>query len=116
MKFQYGEKSFIFTGDISSEIERLIIDRYMDESGKLSSDILKVAHHGSKYSSDEEFVKLVGAKLAVISVGKNTYGHPASETIMKLEESGTKVLRTDKSGAIVVKTDGEEVAIFMYGE
>lgn len=104
MDFSYGDFNALFTGDIGEEEELSIIHH---SSFITSFDILKVAHHGSKYSSSLEFLKAVRPALAVIEVGKNSYGHPAGETVGRLEEVGAKVLRTDQDGEVVVETDGE---------
>ncbi len=77
MKMIYKNFSMLFTGDIEEIAERKIIDTYKDNSDILKSDVLKTAHHGSKTSSINEFLKLVKPKIALIGVGKtNTFGHP----------------------------------------
>ena len=93
-------KKILITGDIDSECERMLVKRYGD---RLKCDVLKVAHHGSKYSSSEEFLMAANPEIAVISVGKNNYGHPSSEVIDKLKAQGIKVYRTDQNGAIGIK-------------
>jgi competence protein ComEC len=77
----------------------------MVESGvDLDCDILKVAHHGSKYSSSREFIDACSPSVAVISVGRsNFYGHPSPETVERLENSGCEVFRTDDEGAVVME-------------
>ena len=66
-------------------------------------DILKVPHHGSKTSSTQEFIKAVEPKISLIGVGlKNKFGHPNQEVIERLEDSGSKVLRTDENGEIII--------------
>lgn len=89
----------LITGDITEEGERALLDKYRG-TGKLGADILKIAHHGSKYSSCEEFLDEVKPKVAVISVGKNNYGHPSNHVIEKLRKKGIMVYRTDIFGAI----------------
>lgn len=97
-KLIYGESSFLFTGDLPSEQEKEILDRKID----VSVDILKVGHHGSKYSTGEEFLKAVSPTDAIISVGKNnSYGHPNGEILKRLAEYKINVLRTDEKGDIV---------------
>ena len=68
----FEENSFLFTGDISSSLEKKLVVQNVN----LRSNVLKIAHHGSKYSTSEEFLQSVSPKIAVISVGKNSYGHP----------------------------------------
>lgn len=91
------EKKILITGDIDSECERMLVTKYGE---RLKCDVLKVAHHGSKYSTSEEFLRAANPEIAVISVGKNNYGHPSSEVIDKLKMQGIKVYRTDQNGAI----------------
>jgi competence protein ComEC len=88
----------LYTGDITAKKELNLAKKY-----NLSAQILKVSHHGSKYSSSSEFLKAVQPKLAIIEVGeKNQYGHPASEVLAKLTEVGSKILRTDKDQTIKI--------------
>ncbi len=93
----FGNKSFLFMGDVSSKIETELIKKYGVE---LNSDILKVAHHGSKYSSSLEFIEAVSPDTAIISVGENTWGHPTPETLQTLEKLGIKTLITKEEGDI----------------
>ena len=97
----------MMTGDIDTNGEGQVIQSNQGQM-PLKTDILKVAHHGSKYSSSPEFIKAVDPTIAVIQVGKNNYGHPNSEIIKRLEQNGTVVFRNDKSGAlgIEVKKNG----------
>lgn len=107
MRLVYGEVSMLLTCDMSAEMEGRVLEL---EGGELASDILKVAHHGSKYSSTDAFVAAVAPAFAAISVGaRNTYGHPAESTLTTLEERGAKVLRTDQEGTIIFKSDGSQV-------
>ena len=92
--------SALMTADIDSEGEKMVLD-YCKKTGKSPKcTILKVAHHGSRYSSCEEFLKGVKPQIAVIQVGKNNYGHPADETLQRLASTGAIVYRNDLSGAI----------------
>lgn len=105
----YVNLSVLFTGDISSEVERDLLSAVPD------CDILKVPHHGSRYSSSEVFLEAVRPELALISAGKdNSYGHPHLETIERLEKAGSKILRTDKYGAVTLVTDGEQMTASGY--
>lgn len=97
----FGKNSILFTGDIENDIENVLINRGLN----LKSDVLKVAHHGSKTSSTQKFVQLVDPRYAVISVGTlNKYGHPAESVLENLQ--GRIVLRTDLNGDIKCKTNG----------
>lgn len=88
--------TFVFTGDITADIERALVAVY-----DMKSDVLKVAHHGSRTSSSQEFIDEVHPRIAVIEVGKdNTYGHPTREALQRLESSGARIFRTDRDGAV----------------
>ena len=102
-KLSFGQNSFLFTGDIYKSGERKLI-----ESGvALNSEIFKVAHHGSKTSTSEEFIKEVNPEIAVILVGKdNSYGHPHQEVLDILSKYGINTLRTDLEGDIKIISDG----------
>ena len=107
-RLSYGSTSFMLTGDATMKTESFILKD--NNLADLKSDILKVGHHGSRYSSSEEFVKAVSPQVALISDGKNNkYGHPAPETISKLEQFGVEILRTDQVGTIIIKCDNMEV-------
>ncbi len=99
-RVSYNGVSAMMTADIDSAGE-LRLARSVSPD-KLKCDILKVAHHGSKYSSCEEFLKAVSPEAAVIQVGKNNYGHPAEETLERLQNEGAAVYRTDLTGAVGV--------------
>lgn len=102
-KLSYKDSSFLFTGDISSKIEKGLEG--------VDADILKVAHHGSKYSTSSEFLEKVSPLIAVIQVGKNSYGHPTEEVLTRLDNSGIKVLRNDIDGDIKIVSDGIDYKI-----
>lgn len=106
LKLNYGNFSALFTGDISVREENALLNNQQLTINNLS--ILKVAHHGSKTSSSSEFLEAIRPALAVIEVGKNSYGHPADEVLKRLETIGAKVLRTDRDGDVVVETDGKK--------
>src|SRR3989338_98744 len=102
----YGKTSFLFTGDMEekNELQLLNLNTFVD------SDVLKVAHHGSKYSSGENWLQAVSPIVGAIQVGKNNkYGHPTRETLSRLEKSGIKISRTDVDGTIILKSDGEKI-------
>lgn len=98
--------SFLFVGDLESAGEELIMSRYCASTtpcASLDSGYLKVGHHGSGSSSDDDFLAIVTPKIGIISVGKNNYGHPSLRTINKLERIGAQVWRTDELGDIIVR-------------
>ena len=92
--------SVLMTGDIDEKGEMALI-----ADTDIKADILKVAHHGSRYSSCEKFIEAAAAQTAVIQVGKNTYGHPSDEVIKRLEEHKITVLRNDEQGAVGIKVN-----------
>lgn len=93
---------FLFTADTAEEAEEDMINL----GAWMKSDVLKVAHHGSRFSTTEDFLRTVSPEIAVISVGRhNTYGHPSKDTLDRLE--GVKIYRTDRDGAIkITETPG----------
>ncbi len=102
--------SVLITGDITEEGEDALIRMYRG-TGKLKADILKVAHHGSRYSSSQAFIDEVEPLIAVIQVGRNNYGHPSQSVIEKLESSGIIVYRTDLDGAVGIKAEEEKIRV-----
>ena len=105
LRLKYGQFRALLTGDIGSETETLLVNSARD----LHSDILKLGHHGSKYSSTEAFLRAVKPQLAVISVGKNNYGHPTKEALERLKVAGAKIMRTDQDSDVEVVSDGEKM-------
>ena len=91
-KLTFGQNSFLLTGDLPSEKELEILNSNVD----IEADVLKVAHHGSKYSSSEEFLQKVQPQISIISVGKNSYGHPSQEILERLSRLGSEIWRTDQ--------------------
>ena len=86
MKLQYKSFSMLFTGDIEEIAEKKILNLYKGNADKLNTTVLKVAHHGSKSSSTEEFLKVVNSKVAIIGVGENNmFGHPNNEVLERLQ-------------------------------
>jgi len=103
----YGATDYLFTGDIDSTIEATIVAR----GTPIPAEILKVAHHGSDYSSSGPFLAAVQPQQAIISVGPNSYGHPSTGTISRLISAGARVWRTDTSGNILVSSNGTTYTI-----
>lgn len=106
LKLTYGNTSYLFMGDAPTKAEKKILDKDIDV------DVLKVGHHGSKYSSGKEFLKKVSPTYSIIQVGKNNkYKHPSENTLEKLESIGSKVYRTDIDGTIKIVSDGKDITI-----
>jgi len=110
IKLVFNKDTFLFTGDISSKIEEDLKLANLP----LKADILKVAHHGSKYSSSDYFLESVLPEIAVIQVGENSYGHPTEEALRRLEKFGIKILRTDLDGDIKIVSDGKNYEISYF--
>ena len=106
-KLIFGNSSFLFTGDIYKDVEESLTLTPFD----LNSNVLKVAHHGSKTSSSENFLERVLPEIAVISVGENKYDHPNKEVLEILEKYGIRVLRTDREGDIKIISDSKKYEI-----
>lgn len=106
LKMTYKETSYLFTGDATSEAEKEILNK------DIKSTVLKVAHHGSQYSSTAKFLNEVKPKYAIIEVGKdNDYGHPKKVVLQKLEKIGAEIYRTDQDGTIHLISDGKNIKI-----
>lgn len=100
----YGNFDALLTGDADSRTEH----GYRDSGQALDTvEVLKVPHHGSRSGMTNEFLNWIRPKLAVISVGKNSYGHPASEILEMLRYRDIKILRTDQAGDIEIVSDGK---------
>lgn len=111
-KLNYKNYSMLFTGDIEAIAEKAILKKYSKNLNILKSDILKVAHHGSKTSSITEFIEKIKPKYAIIGVGEdNKFGHPSDSTIQNLEKANIRIYRTDKMGEIEIKINGKEIKI-----
>lgn len=101
-KFVYKNFSMLLTGDIESIAEEKLIEKYKN-TNRLNANILKIAHHGSKTSSNQEFLNEVNPKIALIGVGrKNKFGHPNQEVLERLKEKGIQIYRTDQNGEIQI--------------
>ena len=103
MKLRFGKFSMLFTGDIEEIAEKKVLEVYGKKASSiLKADVLKVAHHGSKTSTTQEFLESVNPRICLIGVGKNNmFGHPANEVIDRL--SGSKIYRTDENGEIILE-------------
>ena len=103
---EYGKNRFLFTGDAEEASEAEMLTNGID----ISADVYKVAHHGSRSASTQEFLNAVHPKYAVISCGEgNSYGHPHAEVLNRLRSMGVEVLRTDEQGSIIASSDGENI-------
>jgi competence protein ComEC len=111
IRLEFANEALLLPGDIERQAEHDLIS-----SGEpLKADFLKVAHHGSKTSTTEEFLERVAPRVAVISAGEaNPYGHPHPEVVARLGAAGVRVLRTDRDGAVTVSTDGKSLHVSCF--
>lgn len=113
LSLQYRDFDMLFTGDVEGYGEENLVKIFTEnpEWGR-DYDILKVAHHGSKNSTKEEFLKKINPKIAFISAGENNfYGHPHQETLKRLSSIGCDIYLSAKNGAVQLKTDGKKLLI-----
>jgi len=105
LRMTYGKSSWLFTGDASSSVLNKVMDEY---PSLIKADVLKVSHHGSDYSNPVLFIKNVGAKMALISVGKdNDYGHPTANVLKRLQTYISDIYRTDTDEMVSVTYNGK---------
>ena len=110
LKVEYGETSFLFTGDMEVAAENDMLD-YWGSRVDWNVDVLKVGHHGSDTSTGYRFLYEVNPTYGVISVGEgNTYGHPCEVPLSRMQDAGVTLFRTDYLGTVIAQTDGSEVS------
>jgi competence protein ComEC len=113
LRLGYQDRHYLLAGDVEARMERLLAE----SEEPLTSDVLKVAHHGSKTSSTAEFLHRVKPQFGIISVGAfKRFGHPNQEALDNLRAAGIRTYRTDLDGATTVSTDGHHLEITDYRE
>jgi len=106
VRVEYGKTHYVFAADADSVSEQEMSSKGID----ISADVLKLNHHGSRYSNSSEFLDAVNPAYAVISVGKeNSYGHPHEEVLAEMKRRNISVYRTDESGTIIITSDGTQI-------
>ena len=104
-RLDYGSFSFLLSGDAEEQTEHRLLTKDLN----LNAEVLKIAHHGSKYASAADFLGRVKPKVAIISCGEwNRYGHPAQVVLDRLKAADVKVYRTDLQGEITITTKGRD--------
>ncbi len=103
----YKKNTFLFTGDAEHVAEKDMTAKKQT----LRADVLKVGHHGAKTSTSSAFLNVVKPKYAILSVGKNSYGHPTSEVVTNLKRVKATTLRTDKNGTIIITGNGSSYTV-----
>jgi competence protein ComEC len=113
LRVRYGAVRFLLVGDAERQEEQWLLAR---DSLALRAEVLKVGHHGSSTSTTAGFLRAVRPSVALVSVGAgNTYGHPSAHVLALLAAQGATVLRTDRQGSVVVRTDGVTLEIEAQG-
>lgn len=113
LRIVYGNRRFLLTGDIERETEAELLNA----PELLLTDVVKVAHHGSRTSSTSEFVSQIKAKLAIISVGRESpFGHPHEEVVERWKNAGAQVLTTGENGTISISTDGRDLQLRTFNK
>ncbi len=108
LRIIYGKTAFLLASDIGSLSESEILN----ENLPVRAQVLQVGHHGSRESTSYRWLEAVKPNAAVISCGRNnTYGHPSQETLERLTDSGARIYRTDKNGAVSFYSDGETIKV-----
>ncbi|MGH7345291.1 MAG: ComEC/Rec2 family competence protein, partial [Candidatus Rokuibacteriota bacterium] len=108
LRIDMGLASFLLASDIGTPRERELVA----SGARLDAIVLKVAHHGSRSSTSDEFLRAVGPRLAAISVGgRNAYGHPDAGVAGRLAAAGAEIYRTDRDGALIFETDGGTLTV-----
>ena len=108
----YGDRRFLFTGDIERAAEEKLVAAKIEQ---LHADVVKVAHHGSKTSSIDEFVSAVRPEISIVSVGKHSmFGHPSREVIERWRSIGSNIYQTGRSGMITISTDGRDLRVSTF--
>jgi competence protein ComEC len=111
LRLEFGSVTFLLPGDIERQVEAQLVAR----GDGLRADFLKIAHHGSRTSSTEDFLAAVAPRVEVISAGEgNPYGHPNAEVLERLSGHGARMLRTDRDGAVTVTSEGRTVRVHSF--
>jgi len=126
LRLQFGERSILLMADIETPAENVLLkhaaqenssERFIRRVDSLRADVVKVAHHGSKTSSTENFVAATRARLAVIPVGQTSmFGHPHREVVERWKATGAEIMTTGNSGTITVVSDGRSLAVQTFAE
>ena len=110
LRLDFGETSFLFTGDMEVAAENDMLDYWEGRPGLFDVDVLKVGHHGSDTSTGYRFLYEASPDYGVICVGAgNSYGHPHEEPLSRLKQAGVTLLRTDELGTILACSDGNQI-------
>ena len=109
LRLCYKNTSVLLMGDAEKPAEERMLNSAFAQW--LDADVIKIGHHGSNTSTSEAFIEMVSPAAAVISAGRNNFGHPSEEVLGLLEDKGIEYFRTDESGAVVLQSDGARIRI-----
>jgi beta-lactamase superfamily II metal-dependent hydrolase len=113
LRIAYGKTSVLLTGDAEAEQERELVQSY---GSRLRSQLLKAGHHGSRTSSNAEFLHWVKPQLGTVSCGtRNRFGHPHADALERLKAAGALPLRIDRIGSVIWQSDGAKLSVRAYG-
>jgi len=104
-KLSFNDNDILLTADCDNDCERGLLDK------DIEAEILRVAHHGSKYATGIDLLEKVNASVAIISVGDNSYGHPTPETLDRITQEGIALYRTDRDGTISIRIDDDSYQV-----
>ena len=108
LKLTFGKISMLFPADITESVEMNLIRN----KNNLRSNILTAPHHGSSTSSTSPFIMAVQPDIVIISCGKeNIFNYPHTDVLERYKDCGAKIFRTDKNGAVIIKTDGQRITV-----
>ena len=103
-----ADTSILYTGDIGENIEKILMDNGID----LKASILKVPHHGSRFSSSDRFLRAVNPLAAIIEVGKNSYGHPTKQPLERLKNIGANIFTTKNEGTVRIEIRDQKLYVY----
>ena len=107
LRFDFGNSSFLFTGDAEEASESEMLALYPREV--LDCDFFHAGHHGANTSNGREFLEAVSPEIVAVSCGENFFGHPSGETMVACMGLGASVYRTDELGTLVFISDGKHI-------
>ncbi len=116
LDIRYGDRRMLLTGDIEDDVDPRLLQTGIAGDGAHRLDVLKVAHHGSRTATSDPWLDALRPRVALISAGTgNPYGHPAPETVARLQARDARVLRTDLDGDLQVSSDGHDLQVASSG-
>ncbi len=112
LKLESGGVKALFTGDASFPTENHLLNKTSSQDVLLDVDVLKVGHHGSRYSTGANFLAAATPLISIIEVGKNNYGHPTEAALNRLKQFGSQIYRTDENGTVRLRARDSKIAVY----